>query len=1019
MKKILMLFSLLILAGSLAMAQTVLITGTVTGSEDGQPLPGVNISVKGTTVGTITGADGKYSLSVPAGTQSLVFSFIGFVTQEMPIAGKTIIDIVLESQLTGLNEVVVMGYAVRGKNELTGSTVQLSGESLKNVPVVTVDQALQGKVAGVTISSSSGTPGSQQDIRIRGVGSITGSNDPLIIIDGAPVINNNFTGSTAVSSLSALAAINNNDIESVTVLKDASATAAYGARGSNGVIVITTKRGKQGKTNFDFSASTGFQNNAVEGRTPLTGVQRKELILEEIYNTYGAANGFTEDGAYNYMVTNNLDGGRVQNWDGTEGDWAGAVTNKNAPVTNISLAATGGDDISSFYASLGYNKTEATVIVSDLQRITGALNYSRKFSDKVKYNVNANVSNTFQNAYLEQSAYFANPNLTKYFMSPWVNPYNADGTPNISTSLGSLFNPVYLGLHDITTNDLTRALTNSSLEWEIIENLKFKTFIALDYNITNYKTYRNRIHGDSKDEKGTAEASTGRNFNYVFQNSLDYTVRLGDHNLALKALVEYQKNKYHYLYGFGENFSTDGLTNISSAGANFDASSSFNDWSNLSYLGMVNYNYKEKYVADFTYRREGSSLFSPDLRFGNFWSAGVAWNIIEESFIKGQEFISNLRLRASYGLSGSNGVGLNSFQALLSYDADYANQGAVYPSQYGNNNLTWEKNHTLDAGTDFGFFNEMITGSFAYFYKKTYDLLQSVPITRTSGHSSIVQNIGTVVNKGIELELSVDVIRKANLKWSVSANFASINNEVITLAKDGAGKDIDITTGQRKVAVGQPIYAWYTRKYAGANTDTGLPQWYLNSKDGAVTTNYYDPALTLDFQGGSALPTFSGGFGTHADYMGIYFDVNFFFAGGHKVFEDWSFYTHHAGTYTTLLYSGVEDLMNRWQQPGDVTDVPIMVFNSTGNNASRPSTRFLYDGDYIRLKDIVLGYSLPSSIERKIGFTDISIYTRASNFWTWVKDDRLKYDPEVRADGYTRLTTPPVKSVVFGLNFKF
>ncbi len=1017
MKKILSFFSLLLLTCSFVMAQTVQISGTVTSSEDGLPLPGVTISVKGTTLGALSDINGKYTLNVPVSSKTLEFTYVGMKKVEMDITGKTVIDVAMESNILAMNEVIVTGYATRGKNEITGSTVQLSGNTLRNVPVVTVDQALQGKVAGVTISASSGTPGSVQDIRIRGVGSITGNNDPLIIIDGAPVVNSNFTGSSAVSSLSALSAINSNDIASITVLKDASATAAYGARGSNGVIVITTKQGKTGKTNFDFTAVTGFQNNAVNGQTPLTGAQRKELLLDAVYNTYGAANNFTRDQAYDYMVAHNIDGGRLQNWDGVEGNWEDAVKNENAPVTNISLSATGGDDISSFYASIGYNKTEATVIASSLKRLTGTLNYNRKLSSKIKFSVNMNVSNTFQNAYLEQSAYFANPNLTKYFMSPWLNPYNADGTLNLN--LGSLFNPIYLAQHDLTTNDLTRGLVGSSLDWEIIKNLKFRTFVSLDYNITNYKTYRNRVHGDSKDEKGSAEASTERNFNQVFQNSLDYSFKLNDHNFALKALIEYQKNKNGYLYGYGENFPTDGLTNIASAGANFDASSSFSDWSNLSYLGMFNYNFKGKYIADFTFRREGSSLFAPDVRFGNFWSVGGAWNISEESFVKNIKIISNLRLRASYGLSGSNGVGTNTYQALLSYDADYANQGAVYPSQYGNSSLTWEKNHTIDVGTDFGFLNNRINGSFAYFSKKTYDLLQNVPITRTSGHTSITQNIGTVVNKGIEIVLDFAVIKTQDLTWNVTANFATVHNEVIALAKDATGKDIDITAGDRKVAVGHPIYAWYTRKYAGVNPDNGLPQWYLNSKDGEVTNNYYDPALTLDFQGGSALPTFSSGFGTHIDYKGIYFDANFFYAGGHKVFEDWSFYTHHAGSYTLLNYNGVEELVDSWKNPGDVTDVPKMVIGSTANNASRSSTRFLYEGDYVRLKDVVLGYSFPSSLERRIGFNDISVFVRGTNIWTWVKDKRLKYDPEVRADGYTRLTTPPVKSIVFGLNVKF
>jgi TonB-linked SusC/RagA family outer membrane protein len=971
----------------------------------------------GTTVGTLTDNAGKFTIEVPQDSKILAFSYIGMKRQEIDITGKNVVNVVMESDILAMDEVIVTGYATRGKNEITGSTVQVSGDAIRNVPVITVDQALQGKVAGVTISTSSGTPGAVQDIRIRGVGSITGDNDPLIIIDGAPVVNSNFTGSTAMSSLSALSAINSNDIESLTILKDASATAAYGSRGSNGVIVITTKHGKQGKTNFELNASTGFQNNAVKGRTPLTGAHRRELYLEAIYNTYGEANGFTKDQAYDFVVANNTDGGRLQSWDGAEGNWGDVVTNKNAPITNINLSATGGDKTSTFYASLGYTKTESTAILSDLERINGSLNYTRKLAETVKFSINTVVSNTFQNAYLEQAAYFANPNLTKYFMSPWLAPYNEDGTPNLN--LGTLFNPVYLGEHDINTNDLTRAITNSYLEWEIIKNLKFKTFVSMDYNLTSFKSYRNRIHGDSKDENGSSQASTARNFNTVLQNSLDYNLILGDHMIAAKALIEYQKNKYWYLEGYGENFATDGLTNISSAGANFDADSYYNDWSNLSYLGMLNYNYKAKYIADFTIRREGSSLFAPDLRYGNFWSAGVAWNISEESFIKGIGFISNLRLRASYGLSGSTGVGLNSYQALLGYDADYADQGAIYPSQYGNNNLTWEKNNTLDVGTDFGFFNNRISGSLAYFYKKTFDLLQDVPITRTSGHSNITQNIGTVVNKGIEAVIDVSVVRNANLNWNISANLATVKNEVIALAQDAAGTDIEITSGQRKVAVGQPIYAWYTRKWAGVNSQTGEPQWFLNSKDGELTGNYYDPALTLDFQGGSALPTLTGGLSTHVDFKGIFFDASFFYAGGHKVFEDWSFYTHHSGLYTLLYYNGVEELMDRWQNPGDITDEPKVVANTTGYNASRPSTRFLFDGDYVRLKDIVLGYSLPSAWERKIGFSDISLYVRGTNLWTWVKDKGLLYDPEVRADGYTRLTTPPVKSVVFGLNLKF
>jgi TonB-linked SusC/RagA family outer membrane protein len=1015
MKRLTVLFALLVFVSLQIFSQARVITGKVTYAEDGSALPGVSVVVQGTTLGTITDVEGNYTLSVPETAQVLQFTFVGMETYEIPIEGRSVINVSMEEALTEVAEVIVLGYTTRGKNAITGSTVQVKGENLKDVPVLSVDQALQGKVAGLTISTTSGTPGAVQDIRIRGVGSITAGNDPLFVIDGVPVVNDNFTGSTARSSLSALSALNNNDIESISVLKDASATSAYGARGSNGVIVITTKRGKAGKTKFDFSSSIGFQNNASPGLTPLNGDQRRELLLESIYNTYGAAYGFDEAGAYDFMATNNLDGGKLQNWSGKDGNWVEEVTNKNAPITNVNLSATGGDETASFYASLGYNKTEGTVIGPDFERITASLNYNRNFSEKINFSTNMNVSNTFQNIFLEQAAYFANPHLTKYFMSPWEQPYNPDGTLNTNLTT-SIFNTLYTIENDVNTNDYTRAINNSFLEWEIIDNLKFKTLLSLDYNFVNFKEYQNRVHGDAEGENGYAYGSSERNFNMVAQNSLDYDLTLSDHKIAFKALIEFQKNKRNLLWGSGENFPADGLTYIDNAGANLDAGSSFTDWDNLSYLGMANYNYLGKYIADFTFRREGSSRFAPDLRFGTFWSAGAAWNISQENFLAGVSFISNLRLRASYGLSGSSAIGINQYQALLSYDADYADQGAVYPSSYGNTNLTWEKNKNYDVGMDFAVLDNRISGSFAYFSKETYDLLQDVPLTRTSGHSDITQNVGTVVNKGLEFLLDFNIVRSRDLNFNLSVNLATVNNEVTELAKDGNGDDINIQTGTKKVEVGYPIYAWFMRKWAGVDPDNGLPQWFINGEDGEITNDYFSAEEA--YQGESAMPTYSGGFTGHVDFKGVFLDANFYFAGGHKIYEDWSRYTHHDGYYGTLYYNGVEELMDRWQKPGDITDVPLMIYGA-GNEASRTSTRFLYEGDYLRLKDLVLGYTLPSSIPAKIGLGGATVYARGTNMLTWVKDDKMKYDPEVRANGFTYLTTPPVKSIVFGLNLNF
>jgi len=1024
MRKFVLSLVLLFFVGVQAiLAQTRQITGTITSAEDRLGLPGVTVMVKGSNnIATITDVNGKFTLSVPTNTETLVISFIGMKTVEVS-AKQSVVSLAMESASSDLSGVVVLGYNTRPKNQITGSTVQLKSDVLKDIPTTTAMQALQGKVAGLTVSTSSGSPGAVQDIRIRGVGSLLASNEPLIVIDGIPVMNSNMSGTSAGTSLGAISSINSNDIESMTVLKDASATSAYGARGSNGVIVITTKRGRSGKTNFNLSTFTGFQNKASEGNKVLTPTQREELLAEALFNSYGASKGFTEENALTWANTQSSFAGlmsRYNTWKAAgkpENDWEKATSNENANLHNIVFTASGGNSESNFYASLGYNKTESIILGSDFKKVNGSLNYSKFLTKKIKLSTNNSVSNITQNGLiLEQSAYFANPIAGKYFINPFNAPY-VDGEPN--QDLGSNFNYLYLKDHDKIYNNLTRVLTNSFIEWEFIKNLKYKTLVSFDYALNNYSNYSNRYHGDGASTNGYAEESDAKNFNLVAQNSLAYSFIVKEHSISTMALIEYQKNSYNYLYGYGESFATDGLTTLGSTSTNKDASTTSNDWMNASYLGMVNYAYGNKYIADFTFRREGSSRFPRGLRFGNFWSVGGAWNVSNESFFEGMKnIVNNFRVRASYGVSGNSGIDLNSYQALLAYNANYADLPAIYPSGFGNNNLSWEKNHTLDIGLDFGVFNDRISGSVSYYNKLTSDLLQNVPLSLTQGHGSITSNVGSAQNTGIEGIVNFQAIKSKDFNVNVSLNYATLHNEVTELAKDAAGKFLVIETSTRKVDVGQPFYAWYMKKYAGVDPQNGQPQWFLNGVDGDKTYDYYAAKQALT--GTSAIPKYSGGGSLHIDFKGIYFDGSIYFAGGHQVFEDWAFYTHHAGSYTVGTYQGVAELMNRWQKPGDITDVPMQTYNSTAFNSSRPSTRFLYDGDYIRVKDLALGYNLPKSILSKIGYNGTaSVYARGNNLFTWVKDSRLQYDPEVRADGFTRLTNPPIKSIIFGLNLNF
>lgn len=1029
---------LLALSMQFSFAQEKTVSGVV--SDVTGPIPGANVIIKGTKRSAQTDFDGRYSIKANSG-EVLVFSFTGMNNSSITVGASNNVNVKLASDSQTLEEVVVLGYVTKTKNSMTGSSKQLSGSVLSGVPTVSVDQALQGKVAGLQVSSSSGTPGSIQDIRIRGVGSISANNQPLYVIDGVPVVSGDFSGAndnktnptiaSTSSSISSLAAINSNDIESITVLKDASATAAYGARGSNGVIVITTKKGKTGKAVYNFSNSIGFQNNAVDGRNALTGDQRKELYLDAIFNSYGTANGFDRAGAqawlFNTPLGQSTDGinGSLADWDGVSHNWGELLKNRDALVQNTNFSVSSGDEKGTFNASLGYNKTEATVKGGEFNRLTANLGLTRKLSESLKFSSSNSFSEAKQNGILEGSGTFSNPNLSKYFMNPWVNPYNADGSYNIGSAAGavvkpsdinywtSLHNTFYTLENNIKKNDLVRLMSNNTLDWKISNHFKYKSVFAVDYIMNTYLNYNNRIHGDGKALNGSVYQNVRKNVNLVSQNSINYNLKLDKHSFDATALFEHQKNKNDYLGGYGEGIAADGLNYLDVVSKNKTVEGNYVDWTNISYLGLFNYGYDNRYILDATYRREGSSKFAENFRFGDFWSVGTAWNIHNEAFMKGSVF-NNLKLRASYGTSGNSGINENQYQRLLGFSASYDSQPVLYPSGVGNGALTWEKNKTADVGFEFGVFNNRFSGSASYYNRNTYDLLQSVPVSLTQGVTSQLMNVGSVLNKGIEADINFEIIRSKDFHWSISANYAHNDNKVEKLAKDLAGKDIEIVSGTRITKVGESINTWNMRKWAGVDPANGLPLWFVNGQDGVTTSIYNDAKVAIQ---GKSAPVFSGGFGTHADYKGVYFDVSFYYAGGHKVFEDWASYTQSTGNNTFVSFNGTENLMDRWQKAGDIVSTPKMEIGS-GRSAASTSTRFLYGGDYLRMKDLVLGYQFNQGILKAMGLAGLDMSVRGTNLLTFVKDSNLKYDPEVRADGLTRLVSPPVKSVVFAINLK-
>jgi TonB-linked SusC/RagA family outer membrane protein len=992
--------SALLLSVSVGHAQNKTLTGQV--SEGGAPLPGVSVTIKGSSEGTQTDLNGKYSLKVKQG-DVLVFSFIGMQEVTYKVGAANSYNTSLVTEDNKLDEVLVLAYGqTKTKNEVTGNVVAVQGDVIANTPVTSIDQALMGRVAGLQISTTSGSPGATQNIRIRGRNSVSATNEPLYVIDGIPVINDNISNSTSVTSISPLASINSEDIESMTVLKDAAATSVYGARGANGVILITTKRGKQGKPSYNFKSTIGFQNKAVKGARMLSGEEKGELWIEALSNT---VNQSKESVLQNYdqIIGNDLflywhKSGRPNT------DWSDLVKVKDAPMSSLNFSVNGGDEKGTYFASLGHEKTEGVVIGTDFRRVSGNFNFTRKLNSKVDIKIGANVSNVKQNGILEGGAYFSNPNLSGILMNPWASPYKDDGSYNLSNGLlGGLPNILYVVENNFNTNDLTRVISSNSIGYKILNNLKFESTIGLDYTFVNYKAYQNPVHGDGTSVGGSSTQSDRRVFNYVWQNSLNYNFYLGEnHRFDLRGLMEFQKNKYNMLSGSGEVL-PPGLITLGSTAANYSATSNYYDWTQLSYLGLLNYSYDNRYLVDLTLRREGSSRGSKDNQWGTFWAVGLAWNI-HEDFFKDSDYVNTLRVRGSFGSTGNSSINPNVYQHLLTSQS-YNNEAALVSKQIGGD-LGWEKQFKSDIGLEFGFFNNRVTGGFAFYRSKTTDLLYSLPLSLTTGFSSKWINQGELENKGFEAELNLNIIDKDDFKWSLGGNVGFVKDKLLQM-----NTVLKSFTADKE---GYKINEWYMPEYAGVDPQTGAAQWY--KADGTKTTNYGQAESR--FQGASALPKVSGGVNTHVEYKGFYVDALFTFATGYKVYDYWSNITSAPNRTALYNYNGNSELLDRWQKPGDITDVPKLTYNG-GNNYTQPSTRFLFDGDHIRFRQLTIGYNFKKQAVKTLGLDAVNLSVSTMNPFTWVKDKRLKYDPEVDATGYIEFASPALKSVVFSLNVKF
>ena len=1005
LKKLLLSLAFYLIYAVGAYAQATL-SGTVTDITNGEPIPGVNVFIEELSKGAATDPDGNYRITgIEPGTYTIVAKFIGYEeyrsTFEMGGSNQTL-DIELKSSLVDLDEVVVTGYRTIDRQAYSGAASQVSAQSIESVPVASVDQVLQGNAAGVTVTATSGTPGATQDIRIRGISSIEAGLEPLFVIDGVPVVNGNFSGFGSTSSLGALSNINPSDIESVTVLKDAVATAPYGARGSNGVIVITTKKGSYGDARFNVKYQRGINNRAVEGP--------------------GAMNAFQYDDYFTARYGVDMQAAGL--WDGeTNTDWGDLVTNEDAVQQDISVSASGGNRTTKYFVSGNFFTQEGQAVGSELNRLGGKFNFSHQLNENVTIRNNVQGSFVEQDGFLEGSSFFGSPVFGEFAMLSTDPARNPDGTYNINNLNALTFNPLYLQENDVNRTRSNRVLNNTNIDIRITDNLTFTSTLSLDYLNTEEKFYANRNHGGGINNNGEVSDFGIRNFNYVWQNNLTYFYTPNaDHEFTFTAITESQRNYQQQIETFSAGFAADGLINANSAANPLGTGGQTTDWASQAFNALVNYGYQNKAFLDLSLRYEGNSRFAEDERWGTFYSAGASYILTEEQFVKdlNLDWLTNFKLRTSYGITGNASIALNQYQATVTF-GDYSNRSNIILNSLGNRALTWERATSFDAGFSFELL-EKITGSFTWFNKTSTDLLRQLPLTRTSGHNDILTNGGELFNRGIEVELSADIVRTKNFSWRLGGNFATLENEITELPTDGAGEPITDITATRYVAVeGFPVAAWHMREWAGVDPDNGDPLWYVDVVDangnvtGRETTNNY-AAATRYFQDANALPTRTAGINTRFDIKNFYVSANLYYAGGNKVYDSWGFVGLNDGQFTGSL-GAYEGLSDYWTPDNRNAANPRP--GAFTQNSTATSTRYLYDGDFIRLRTVNIGYNLPSSLTDRVGLSSASVFFVGQNLWTYVFDDRLEFDPEVRGDGFLDFNAAPLRSFTFGVNLNF
>jgi len=999
------------------------VTGKVTDATTGELLPGVTIVIKGTTTGVASDLDGSYAIDVPSNTAVLQFTSVGYASQEVAVGSRTVIDVAMQADVTMIEELVVIGYGFKKKRDLTGSISSISAANIEDTPVKDVLSALQGRAPGVFVTSNSGAPGDGITVRVRGYSSLNSGNDPLYVIDGVPIESSSMTSLNGydMHGLNPLSDINPGDIESIEVLKDAASTAIYGSRAANGVVLITTKRGKEGKATVSLNYFSGI-SEITRKLGVLNATQWREVIIDSYKNLDRYNNAITPTEPHWTAIDslNPMNNGDV--------DWQ-SVMYRKAWQHQVELGVQGGTEAARYAFSTSYLDQDGIFLASNYKRITSRLNTDFKVSDKLTIGQNISYTNGKNNRI--NAGGTGNLSLVQSILvrPPIYSLTYPDGSPIYY--FNGKRNPVGMAEECTHLNVSNRVIGNQYLEYDIIEGLMFRTSLGIDYiTMKEDEFYPTTVDYRVGYNWGSVRART--NMTWANENYLTYTTTLADaHEVSAMAGFSMQDWRMETTGLDGLYFASDNIRTLNGAGTiSNQAVNRTDEHSMVSYFGRLSYNYKGRYIAEANLRADGSSRFGAENRFGYFPSASAAWRFSDESFANGFGFLTDGKLRLSVGQGGNESIPNYVSGGEFSIGTNYLTYSGAAPTVMPNQALKWEVTTQYNLGIDLAMFNNRVSFVGDFYIKNTSDLLFAVPIPETTGFGYITRNIGDISNKGMEFAINTHNF-DGDFQWNTSFNIGFNKNTVVSLPEDVLTNGYIQNGTYHILKEGESIGTFYGWKFLGV---------YSRDEDN-VNAVKFGSATGKVFKGGdiiwddvnndniindedkqiigNAQPIFAGGLNNDFSYKNFGLNIFLQFSYGNDIYShlnnmrNWVFAYNNVST----------DALNRWREQGDVTDYPAPVRNDPMRNEYlRVSDRWIEDGSYMRLKNVTFSYTLPTAITGKVGISRLRAYVTGQNLLTFTH--YTGYDPEVNSYsglqvGVDEGAYPQSRTVIFGVNMEF